>query len=226
MRLAPRMAVELYMSSGSPYAWRVQLALEHKAIPYTTHMLSLSAREQRSAAYLALNPRGRVPTLVDGDVVLYESLAILAYLEARSPSPPMFGATPRAVGVTWRVISEYTAYLDPAVEAFILPIYFGKAMEHAASIGDAVRTIADELARYEAMLSRMPYLAADAPSAADFVVYPAVQSILRAAGKDAARAFELPFWPLPAKHAAIEAWRQRMIALPYHDRTYPPHWCD
>jgi glutathione S-transferase len=218
------MAVELYLLSGSPYAWRVQLALEHKGIPYVTRMLSLSAGDLRAPDYLALNPRGRVPTLVDGDVVLYESMAILAYLEARSPTPALFGATPREIGATWRVISEYTSYADPAVEAFILPIYFGRAAEQAAEIRAAVATLAAELARWEETLARTPYLAGDALSAADFVVYPAVQSILRAAGKDAARAFDLPFLPFAGTHPAIDAWRQRIEALPYHARTWPPHW--
>lgn len=218
------MTVELYMNPGSPYAWRVQLALEHKAIPYTTRMLSMSKGELRAPAYLALNPRGRAPTLAEGDVVVYESMAILAYLEARTPSPTIFGLTPPEIAASWRVISEYTAYLDPAVEGFIVPIYFGQTEERAASIRDTLPVIRDELARYEAVLARTPYLTGDALTAADFVLYPAVQSLLRAAGKDAARAFELPFFPLADTYPAIDVWRNRLMALPYHERTYPPHW--
>ena len=61
-------------------------------------------------------------------------------------------------------------------------------------------------------------------TAADLVVLPHVQSILRAASKDAARAFALPFLPLDATHPALAAWRDRMMALPYYARTVPPHW--
>jgi len=218
------MPLELYAISGSPYAWRVQLALEHKRIPYTTKLLSLSQGELRSPDYLALNPRGRVPTIVDDGFVLYESIAILAYLEQRWPDPPLFGRSPREAGTTWRVISEYTSYLDPSVEDFILPLYFGRATEQAASIRRAAATIADELARYDTVLSRSPYLAGDALTAADLVVFPHLQSIVRAAAKPAAAAFELAFLPLPTRHPALDAWRARLEALPHYERTIPPHW--
>ena len=51
----------LYYGSGSPYAWRVQLALEHKALAYERKVLSFSAGDTRKPEFLALNPRHRVP---------------------------------------------------------------------------------------------------------------------------------------------------------------------
>lgn len=215
------MTLELITIAGSPYGWRVQLALEHKGIPYRVRTLSLSAGELRTPAYLALNPRGRVPTLVDGDFTLSESLAILAYLEARWPEPPLLGTAPRDTGRIWRAIAEYTAYLDAAVEDFILPLYFGRAADEADKVRAAAATIADELARYEAQLAAAPFLAGDELTAADLVVFPHVQSVLRAAGKDAARDLELPFLPLPP---ALAAWRARLETLPYYPRTIPPNW--
>ena len=76
----------LYYGSGSPYAWRVQLALEHKALPYERKVLSFSAGDTRKPEFLALNPRHRVPVLVDGDFVLYESNAIVEYLDEAYPA--------------------------------------------------------------------------------------------------------------------------------------------
>jgi glutathione S-transferase len=212
------MTLELYAISGSPYTWRVQLALEHKQIPYALRTLSISAGEQRAPAFLALNPRGRVPVLVDGDYVLNESLAILQYVEARWPAPPLFGTTPRQTGDIWRVISEYGAYLDAAVEGFILPIYFGEGLD---GIDAHVRTIADELGVLAARLDRTRYLAGDDVSAADFVVLPHVQSVLRAAGKPAASTLTLPFLPLAE---SLADWRTRLESLPYYPRTVPAHW--
>ncbi len=75
------MSITLYYGSGSPYAWRVQLALEHKALPYERKVLSFSAGDTRKPEFLALNPRHRVPVIVDGDFVLYESNAIVEYLD-------------------------------------------------------------------------------------------------------------------------------------------------
>src|SRR6266581_872143 len=71
------MSLTLFYGSGSPYAWRVQLALEHKALPYERKVLSFSAGDTRKPEFLALNPRHRVPVLVDEDFVLYESNAIV-----------------------------------------------------------------------------------------------------------------------------------------------------
>ena len=78
------MAIEVYWGSGSPYAWRVLLALEHKGLPYTAHLLQFSKQEHKSPHMLQMNPRGRVPVLKDGDYVCFESLAILYYLDLQA----------------------------------------------------------------------------------------------------------------------------------------------
>ena len=83
--------IELYWGSGSTPAWRALLGLHHKGLPYTSRLLSFSARETRSEAFLAINPRGKVPALVHGELRLNESLAILAYLDALQPAPPLSG---------------------------------------------------------------------------------------------------------------------------------------
>ena len=71
------MALDFYHGHGSPYSWRVWLALEHKGIAYELKVLSFSAGDTRKPEFMALTPRHRVPTLVDGDFVLYESNAIV-----------------------------------------------------------------------------------------------------------------------------------------------------
>src|SRR5262249_47894544 len=104
------MAIEVFWGSGSPFAWRVLLALEYKRLPYTSHLLQFSKQEHKSHEMLALNPRGRVPVLKDGDYVCFESLAILYYLDLKYPQPPLFGRTPEEAGTIMRVICEYENY--------------------------------------------------------------------------------------------------------------------
>src|SRR5439155_11728647 len=99
------MAIEVFWSSGSGYSWRVLLTLEAKGLAYDSHLLQFSQGQHRAPAYLALNPRGRVPTLRDGDDVVYESIAIMAYLDRKYPAPPLFGANAAETGRVWRVIS-------------------------------------------------------------------------------------------------------------------------
>ena len=90
------MTVRLYYGSGSPFAWRVWLALEHKGIPYHLKTLSFDAGDLKTAEFGALNPRRRVPVLVDGDFAFAESAAIVEYIEDRWPSgPPLFARDPR-----------------------------------------------------------------------------------------------------------------------------------
>src|SRR3990167_406403 len=107
------MALELYWGSGSPFAWRVLLTLEVKRLKYESKLLEFSKEDHKSPGYLKLNPRGKVPTLKDGDFVLYESLAIVAYLDRKYPEPPIFGTTAQETGLIWRSISETEAYLGP-----------------------------------------------------------------------------------------------------------------
>src|SRR3546814_17106739 len=77
------MALTLYYGSGSPFAWRVWLALEYKALSYDLKVLSFDRREHKTADYLTLNPRGEVPVLVDDGFALYESNAIVEYIDER-----------------------------------------------------------------------------------------------------------------------------------------------
>lgn len=220
---SPRHGVpELFWLSGSPYAWRVLLALELKRLDYVSRRLEFA--DLKTPAHLALNPRGKVPVLRDGDYVLYESVAILAYLDRKYPEPALFGGTPEDTGRVWQLISEYSAYLDTAVEDFILPIYFGRAAEQAEQIRRAAATIHAELRLLEARLADRPFLAGDALTAADLVVFPAVQSIQRAASKPSAAGFDLRLLPLADTWPRLAAWMERIEAIPGYQRTYPPHW--
>ena len=118
------MAIDVYWGSGSPFAWRVLLALEYKRLPYVSHLLQFSKQEHKSPQMLALNPRGRVPVLKDGDYVCFESLAILYYLDLKYPQPPIFGRTPEEAGTIMRVICEYQAYIEPQLTSILRAIQF------------------------------------------------------------------------------------------------------
>ena len=106
------MAIDVYWGSGSPYSWRVLLALEHKGLAYNSHLLQLAMQEHKSPHMLALNPRGRVPVLKDGDYVVFESLAVLYYLDRKYPQKPLFGDSAEEGAVIMRVCCEYQAYIE------------------------------------------------------------------------------------------------------------------
>ncbi len=112
------MAITLYYGSGSPYAWRAQFALEHKALPYELKVLSFAAGDTRKPEFLALNPRHRVPVLVEDDFVLYESSAIVEYLDEAYPGrgAPLFPGDARTRAIIRRMICEVDEDFDEALD--------------------------------------------------------------------------------------------------------------
>src|SRR5437762_10241344 len=105
------------------------LTLEVKGLAYESKLLEFSKGENKAPAYLLLNPRGKVPTLKDGDFVLYESLAIMSYLDRKYPDPPLFGKTPEETGLIWRALAECESYVVSAGDKVVRPIFFGKGLE-------------------------------------------------------------------------------------------------
>jgi glutathione S-transferase len=218
------MSLDYYWASGSCNSWRVHLALEIKKVPYQAHLLTISKKEHKTADYLAINPRAKVPAIRDGQFTLYESQAILQYLDRKFPDPPLFGRTPEEAGLVMRWAMELVFYFEPILDRFAMPIYQGKVATESDAIKAAARDLRPELTRLETALASSPFLVGDAISAADCTAFPFVQQILRASGKEAARPLDLGFLPLEASYPAIAAWVKRIEALPGYERTYPPHW--
>lgn len=70
----------------SPFAQKVKIALKEKQLPYETRLPQLG---QNDAELLRANPRGEVPALIDGDVVVFDSSIMLDYLEDKWPEPAL-----------------------------------------------------------------------------------------------------------------------------------------
>lgn len=83
--------IKLYGYWRSTAAYRVRIALNMKQIAYSNQSIHLvkEGGEQNKPEYLALNPQALVPTIVDGDFVLGQSIAILEYLEEKYPQPAL-----------------------------------------------------------------------------------------------------------------------------------------
>jgi len=73
----------------STFSRRVHIAVIEKQLELPFETVDMAHREHRSEAFRAINPYGRVPVLIDEDFVLYESIAILEYLEGRYPKPAL-----------------------------------------------------------------------------------------------------------------------------------------
>jgi glutathione S-transferase len=218
------MAIDLYWGSGSVYSWRVQLALEYKRLAYVSHLLQFSKQEHKSPQILALNFRGRVPILKDGNYVVFESLAVLYYLDLKYPEPPIFGRTPEEAGVIMRVICEYQSYTEEHLMKLARALFAPQPTVRYEELAGSMHVVASEARSIEARLARSDWVVGESFSAADIVIFPALQLLLRALSKPAARELSARFLPLAANYPALERWSKRVEALPGYDRTYPPHW--
>jgi glutathione S-transferase len=218
------LALELFWGSGSPFSWRVQLALEYKRVPYESHLLQFSKQEHKSPQVLRMNPRGRVPILRDGDYVVFESLACLVYLDRKHPDPPLFGRTAEEAGTIMRVMCEYQAYAEPALTQIIQAAFLGNIEERVEEITRAVHVVAGEARTIEGRLSSSDWLVGAELSAADLVVFPGIMLLRRAMEKREAGELRSRFLPMETTYPAIARWIRRVEALPGYDRSYPPHW--
>ena len=211
------MALTFYCGSGSPYAWKVWLVLEHKAIPYDFRLLSFDKEETQSPAFLAVNPRGKVPTIVDDGFALWESAVIAEYLEERHPQKPLLPGDARQRATVRRLATEAQDYLAKAVGGLTQITLFDKEAPTADALAAAKKAVMEELGRIEAEL-KGPYLAG-ALSLADFTAFPWVRLLRRI--EDRKPGMGIPDDRLPAK---LKAWVKQIEGLPYYEKTIPPHW--
>jgi glutathione S-transferase len=202
--------VTLYGHPYSPNSRKVHWALEELGAPYEFRTIDLPRREQKQPDYLRLNPNGRVPTLVDGDFVLYESNAILRYLADKLgkllPDPPHLRALvdqwvcwqssdlAPAIGRPWWMKTVGPLVGQPVDEA-----------KHKALIDAAHKP----LTILDAHLAGKPLVVGEELSIAD-IALASFAALTPQAGIDLA-----PF-------AHVAAWLARLGERPAFKKTRPP----
>jgi glutathione S-transferase len=216
--------IAIYWGSGSPFCWQALLALEAKGLEYVSHRLELKGGKHRTPEFLELNPRGTVPIVVDGTTVVCESLAILAYLDRAYPDPPLFGRTAAEAAGIWQSVELLRSSFQECAGAVIRPVFRNKVEGNERAIRDAVQAAHKELADLDVKLLGQRWLCGDRVSAADLVLIPTLQRLLRAAAKDNAASLDLGLLPLQEPYPQLAAWVERAEALPGYERAYPPHW--
>jgi glutathione S-transferase len=211
------MALTFYCGSGSPYAWKVWLVLEHKHIPYDFRLLSFDKGDTKAPAFLAVNPRGQVPAIVDDGFALWESGAIAEYLEERYPRHPLLPADPKARATVRRIALEAENFLGKAAGGLAEVTLYRKEPAPAAEIATAQAAVMEELGRLEAQLVG-PFIAGPL-SLADFTLFPSVRILKRIEQRQPGKG--IPDERLPPK---LRAWVRQIESLPYYEKTMPPHW--
>lgn len=195
----------------SPPSWAVALALEEKRLPYETRLLSFARGEHRSPEMLAMNPRGTIPVLRDGDVAVHETLAILAYLEHAYPLIPLLPAGKARA----RALTRFHESDGLKVKGMQLFAYLMRTPDEArdtAQVREMSDALHDELAHWERYYGEAAWAAGDALSLADLVVF----VYLATAGHLGLSMAE--------RHPGLAAFDERMRARASVRQTWPATW--
>jgi glutathione S-transferase len=163
--------MKLYHSAQSRSV-RPRWMLEEIGQPYELVTLSLPAGEHKKPEYLKINPNGTVPTLVDGDLVLYESAAICQYLADKFPDKrlaPAVGTPARALYYQW-IHYAMSAIEPPAVTIFLHTMMKPEAERLPVLVDEARTQLAAAIKVIDAALAGREYLLGSQFSAADVMV--------------------------------------------------------
>jgi glutathione S-transferase len=206
--------IVVYGVPGSPFVRTVQMGLEEKRAPYRLDAVQLGTG--KSQDHLHRHPFGRVPVIDHDDYRLYETQAILRYLDARFPEPSWQPREPRAVGRMNQIIGINDWYFFPKVAAVIVfnrivgPLLMGRATDEAAICGamPLARTCIGELNR---LLGAQRFMVGDRLSIADLMLAPQLDFF--AATPEGAELM---------RGTALADWLARMNERPSMQRTQRP----
>jgi glutathione S-transferase len=192
---------------GSPFARAVMAALEEKGVSWRLSALAPGAH--RAEPHLSRNPFGRMPAVEHGDFTLYETAAILRYVDRAFPGPSLTPSDPRAAGRMDQVMSINDWYLFQGVgnviafQRVVGPMLFDLTPDEDA-IAAAMPQAHQVFSVLSGLLGDQPFFAGDALSLADLLVAPQMDFIAGA-----------PEWAsLTAARPNLAAWLERMTARP------------
>jgi glutathione S-transferase len=203
----------------SPYCWRIRLALAHKGA--TAELIPWRFTDK---AAIAFSGQGKVPVLVDGETVVFESTRIAEYLEAKFTDRPSLFGGPAAQAITRFVtawtdlslvpalvrcyVSDIVRHLDEQDVAYFRETRearFGAQLEDVTSDRDErLPALRQLLAPLRSVLGQQPYLAGAEPLYADYSVFGAFQW-----------ARMVSHFEILEENDPIHAWRERLLDL--HD---------
>uniref|UniRef100_A0A034W2S2 Glutathione S-transferase 1 n=1 Tax=Bactrocera dorsalis TaxID=27457 RepID=A0A034W2S2_BACDO len=194
--------LELYAIDVSAPCRAVLLTLKALNLPYEYKLVNLMTGENRTPEYLAINPHGTVPTLVDDRVVLTDSHAIITYVvdkygtdDSLYPKDLVLRAK-----VNQALFYEATVVFDRTLLSISKPIFTNNTVVPVAKI-DAVYKVYEQL---ESFLQAHPYFAGEQLTVADFSLVATVTALF-------------PFAELDAgKYPKIHEWIRRLEQLPYY----------
>jgi glutathione S-transferase len=204
--------MKLYMNTFSPNVRRVRLTAAVLGLELEEQALDFTKGEHKSAEYLALNPNGSVPTLVDGDFVLTESRAIMQHLAHARPDAGLLpdDARARTDVARWQFwdASHFSPQVGTLAFQRVFKRMFGMGEPDAGKIEEALTNFRRYAAVLEAHLQGKQYVVGNALTLADLTLASSLMYAVQA---------ETPLGEFPN----LQAWFSRISALDAWKRTNP-----
>jgi glutathione S-transferase len=204
--------MKLYGFPASPNTWKVRALAAYLKMPLEFELVDLLKGAQQTPAFLALNPTGRTPVLVDGDFKLWESNAILQYLASKNPTPVYPNDANCRADVSrwqcWELAHWGAQACQPLTFENLVKKFVNLGAPDQAVVAKATEAFNKEAKVLDAHLARHKYLVNDTLTIADFTC--------------AAPLFHAHGAGMPvASYANIGAWFGRVSALQCWSETAP-----
>ena len=201
--------MKLYYSGVSSRSRRVRALIADLDLQIEQVAVDLGAGEQRQSEFLAMNPNGLVPVLVDGDFVLWESAAILQYLASLKPTP-LYPDDVQVRADIARWLFWTGSHLEQATNIFlfenIVKGFFGLGEPSPEALEKGNAEFAKHGGTLDSHLTEREWMVGAGPSVADYMV--AGSLFWHEYGKVPVSDFE-----------HVYAWLQRVTALPGWKKT-------
>jgi glutathione S-transferase len=204
--------MKLYGFPLSPNTWKVRAVAAHLGIPLELEFVDITKGASHTPAYLALNPTGRTPTLVDGDFKLWESNAIMQYIAGKTANSLWPNDAQKRADImrwqSWSLAHWGAEACQPLTVQRLVKKILNLGPPDQAVVAKATEAFNKEAQMLEAHLAKQQFLVGDTVTLADFSV---------ATGILYAKEAELPLAPYPN----LRGWIDRVLALPCWRETAP-----
>lgn len=198
---------KLYNFPYSQHSRRVVSLLEQVGIDYDSHVVDMMNGEHMSSDYLAVNPNHQIPTLIDGDVKIHESHAIMRYLCVKHALVAWYPRTGDAFAKVEQWLDWIQCQLSQLVVDIVLNSVFLGEHGDKEAVDKAKNVIPAKFKILENQLATTAYLTGDKPTIADL----SLASIM----------FHLNFANAMPKTPNISRWYEDMAALPGFQKSLP-----
>jgi glutathione S-transferase len=204
--------MKLYGFPPSPNTWKVRAVAAYLGIPLEVEFVDLTKGGSHSPDYLALNPTGRTPTLIDGDFKLWESTAIMQYLASQKPNS-LWPDNARARAdiarwQSWQLAHWSKEGCEPLIFNRLVKKLMNLGAPDEAAVAKGTECFNKEAKVLDAHLAKQPYLVGKELTLADLSV---------AAPLFYTKEADLPVGP----YARLQEWFGRVSALPCWRETAP-----